>query len=60
MSPALREEEQRDAFEEFHAAFKEELLRYEQARERMQARLQGCRKPKQTAPDEPEVPDQAS
>ena len=41
IAPCLRGEEQRDAFSEFHAAFKEELLRYEQDRERMQARLNG-------------------
>lgn len=41
IAPALREEEQREAFDEFHSAFKEELLRYEQARERMRARLAG-------------------
>jgi hypothetical protein len=29
IAPCLREEEQRDAFAEFHAAFEEELLRYE-------------------------------
>jgi hypothetical protein len=39
IAPCLREEEQRDAFSEFHAAFKQELLRYEEDRERMQARL---------------------
>jgi hypothetical protein len=47
ISPCLREEEWRDAFDEFHAAFKEELLRYEQERERMGARLRGCAAPAQ-------------
>jgi hypothetical protein len=32
IAPYLRGEEQRDAFTEFHAAFKEELLRYEYER----------------------------
>jgi hypothetical protein len=39
IAPCLPEEDKRGAFSEFHAAFKEELLRYEQDRERMQARL---------------------
>jgi hypothetical protein len=51
IAPCLREEEQRDAFSEFHEAFKEELLRYEQDRERMQARLNG-RPAAVPAPDE--------
>jgi hypothetical protein len=51
IAPCLREEQQRDAFSEFHAAFKEELLRYEQDRERMQARLNG-RPAAVLAPDE--------
>jgi hypothetical protein len=42
IAPCLREEEQRDAFAEFHSAFKEELLRYEYKRDRMQARLNGA------------------
>lgn len=41
IAPCLREEEHRDAFSEFHDAFKEELLRYEDERERMLARLRG-------------------
>jgi hypothetical protein len=41
VSPALREEEMRDAFESFHAAFKEELGWYEFEKERMAARLAG-------------------
>jgi hypothetical protein len=41
IAPCLREEEWRDAFDEFHAAFKEELLRYEEERDRMRARLRG-------------------
>jgi hypothetical protein len=41
IAPCLREEEMRDAFEEFYAAFKEELIRYEYERERMAARLSG-------------------
>jgi hypothetical protein len=41
IAPCLRKEEQRDAFAEFHAAFKEELLRYENEREQLQARLAG-------------------
>jgi hypothetical protein len=45
IGPCLREEEWRDAFDEFHAAFKEELLRYEQERERMAARLRGYAAP---------------
>ena len=45
IAPSLREEEWRDAFEEFHMAFKEELLQYEQERERMAARLRGCAAP---------------
>jgi hypothetical protein len=39
ISPALREEEQRDAFEEFHAAFREELCWYEIERKKMRAHL---------------------
>ena len=39
ISPCLRPEEFRDALDEFHAAFREELFRYEEARERMQKRL---------------------
>jgi hypothetical protein len=39
ITPCLREEEHRDAFSEFYGAFKEELVRYERSRERMQARL---------------------
>lgn len=35
----LREEEHRDAFDEFYAAFRDELLRYEVQRERMRQRL---------------------
>jgi hypothetical protein len=42
IAPCLREEERRDAFAEFLAAFKEELLRYENERERVQARLTGA------------------
>jgi hypothetical protein len=45
IAPCLREEEWRDAFDEFHAAFREELLRYEEERERMAARLRGCAAP---------------
>jgi hypothetical protein len=41
IAPCLREEEWRDAFDEFHAAFREELLRYEEERDRMRARLRG-------------------
>jgi hypothetical protein len=40
-SPALREEDLRDAYQEFHAAFKEELGWYEYERARMHARLAG-------------------
>ncbi len=47
IAPCLREEEWRDAFDEFHEAFKEELLRYEEERERMAARLRGCAAPAQ-------------
>jgi hypothetical protein len=43
IAPCLREEEQRDAFSEFHMAFKEELLRYEEEKDRMQSRLNGNR-----------------
>jgi hypothetical protein len=43
IAPCLREEEQRDAFAEFHTAFKEELLRYEEEKDRMQSRLKGSR-----------------
>lgn len=43
----LREEEHRDAFDEFYAAFRDELLRYEVQRERMRQRL---------GPSEPEEP----
>lgn len=51
ISPALREEEFRDAFEGFHAAFKEELDWYEFEKERMAARLAG--RPMRTdAPDD--------
>ncbi len=45
IAPCLREEEWRDAFDEFHVAFKEELLSYEEERERMAARLHGCAGP---------------
>lgn len=45
VTPCLREEEWRDAFEEFHLAFKEELHWYEEQRERMRARLTGSRTP---------------
>jgi hypothetical protein len=45
IAPCLREEEWRDAFDEFHDAFKEEVLRYEEERERMEARLRGCATP---------------
>ena len=41
ISPALREEEQHDAYQEFHAAFKEELCWYEYERAKMLARLAG-------------------
>jgi hypothetical protein len=43
--PALRPEEQRDAFQEFHAAFKEELTWYEYERAKMLARLAGQQAP---------------
>lgn len=39
IAPLLREEEHRDAFDEFHRAFRDELLWYEVQRERMQKRL---------------------
>lgn len=39
IAPCLREEEQRDAFCEFHQAFAEELAWYEYERERMKMRL---------------------
>ena len=41
IAPCLRDEEHNDAFREFFEAFKEELLRYEEKRERMQTRLKG-------------------
>jgi hypothetical protein len=44
IAPCLREEEQRDALAEFHAAFKEELLRYENERKWLQARLTRARR----------------
>jgi hypothetical protein len=50
IAPCLREEEQRDAFEEFHMAFKEELLRYEEEKDRLQARLR-ARRPVPRDPD---------
>jgi hypothetical protein len=39
IAPCLREEEQRDAFDEFHAAFREEVVWYEVQAERMNKRL---------------------
>jgi hypothetical protein len=39
IAPCLREEEWRDAFQEFAAAFRDELIRHEVERERMQKRL---------------------
>jgi hypothetical protein len=39
IAPCLREEEHRDAFAEFYAAFKEEVRKYETDRERMLVRL---------------------
>lgn len=39
IAPCLREEEHKDAFMEFAAAFREELIRHEVERERMQKRL---------------------
>jgi hypothetical protein len=44
IAPCLREEEYRDAFDEFFAAFKEELLWFEHESERIQARLAGARR----------------
>ncbi len=42
IAPCLRDEEHHDALAVFHAAFQEELLRYERERERLHARLGGC------------------
>lgn len=39
IAPCLREEECKDAFLEFAAAFREELIRHEVERERMRKRL---------------------
>jgi hypothetical protein len=47
----LREEELRDAFEEFYAAFKEELSWYEFEQQRMAARLAGRPIRKETTDD---------
>jgi hypothetical protein len=49
IAPCLREEEHRDAFNEFHAAFKEELLWFECQWERMQTRLAGATRRPQDA-----------
>ena len=51
IAPCLREEEWRDAFDEFHEAFKEEPLRYEEERERMASRLRGCAAPARPTSD---------
>jgi hypothetical protein len=45
ISPCLRDEELRDAFDEFYAASKEELCWYEYERARMLARLAAKRAP---------------
>jgi hypothetical protein len=50
IAPCLREEEWRDAFQEFHEAFKEELIRYEVERDRMNLRLTGATTDGRTEP----------